>query len=159
MSMLRRRPRRAGGQSLVEFALVLPIIVLLIFGVLDAGVAVFRYNTLSESARQANRLAIVNQDVPAVKSEAVAFAPVLNLTTGDVEVCFHAPGAIDTDCSGDDTCGPPRALGCLAYVEVSTTYTPITPLIGNLIGTIDLDSTSVGPIEYVCPNPANPTCQ
>ena len=32
-----RGPRRSGGQTLVEFALVLPIFLLLLFGLLDAG--------------------------------------------------------------------------------------------------------------------------
>jgi len=150
--------RRSRGQSLVEFALVIPIIAFLIFGVLDVGVAVYRYNTLSEAARQANRLAIVNQDVASIQTEAVAFAPALNLDAGnDVDVCFHAHDQVGAACPSADTCSP-AAMGCLAFVRVSTTYTPITPLIGNFIGTIPLAATSVGPIEYACHATTTPSC-
>ena len=153
-----RRGGRARGQSLVEFALVIPIIAFLIFGVLDVGVAVYRYNTLSEAARQANRMAIVNQDVASIQDEAVAFAPALNLDAGnDVDVCFHAHDQVAAACPGADTCSP-AAMGCLAYVNVETTYSPITPLIGNFIGTIPLRATSVGPIEYACHAGTTPSC-
>ncbi|HUG48280.1 MAG TPA: TadE/TadG family type IV pilus assembly protein [Candidatus Limnocylindria bacterium] len=158
MNGFRLRPRGSEGQSLVEFALVLPIIVLLVVGVFDVGVAVYRYNTVSESARQANRMAIVNQTVPDVQAVGVAYAPALGLAPGDIEVCFHTSDALTSDCTGGSSCDPP-AMGCLAYVTVTTTYNPFTPVIGNIIGPIDLSATSVGPIEYACPNTANPTCQ
>ena len=56
-----RRRRRDRGQSLVEFALVIPIIVLLIASFVEIGRAVFAYNTVANAARQGVRVAIVNQ--------------------------------------------------------------------------------------------------
>ncbi|MCA2002114.1 MAG: pilus assembly protein, partial [Chloroflexi bacterium] len=38
------------GQSLVEFAITLPILVLLLIGVLDFGMAIFSYSMLRDSA-------------------------------------------------------------------------------------------------------------
>ena len=49
------------GQALVEFALILPVLLLLIFGVVDAGRLIFTYNTVSNAARDGARVAIVNQ--------------------------------------------------------------------------------------------------
>ena len=49
------------GQALVEFALVLPVLLLLIFGIVDAGRLIYTYNTVSNAARNAARVAIVNQ--------------------------------------------------------------------------------------------------
>ena len=49
------------GQALVEFALVLPILLLLIFGIIDAGRLIYTYNTVSNAARNGARVAIVNQ--------------------------------------------------------------------------------------------------
>ena len=43
--MRRSNSRRTRGQALVEFALVLPIFVLIIFGILDAGRLIVVYNT------------------------------------------------------------------------------------------------------------------
>ena len=56
--------RRGHGQSLVEFALVLPVFILVLVSLFDLGRAVFVYNTLTNAAREGARLAIVNQDVP-----------------------------------------------------------------------------------------------
>ncbi len=44
----------------------------------------------------------------------------------------------------------PLQIGCLAFVTTNTTYNPITPVIGGIVGTLQLTSTSVAPIETVC---------
>ena len=60
--MSRLRGRRSRGQSLAEFALVLPIFLLIVMALFDIGRGVFIYNGLTNAAREAARLAIVNQD-------------------------------------------------------------------------------------------------
>lgn len=59
-----RRPlstaRSDQGQSLVEFALVLPVLLLVIFGVIDLARAVWQENTLAFAAREGSRYAIVH---------------------------------------------------------------------------------------------------
>jgi Flp pilus assembly protein TadG len=56
-----RRPsvRRARGQSLVEFALVFPIFLLLLFGLIDIGRFVYTANALNEAAREGARFGSV----------------------------------------------------------------------------------------------------
>ena len=49
-----------GGQALVEFALVLPVLLLVIFGLLDVARAVWQENSLAFAAREATRYAIVH---------------------------------------------------------------------------------------------------
>jgi len=49
-----------GGQSLIEFALMLPIILLIITGIFDVGRAVWQENTLAYAAREGTRYAIVH---------------------------------------------------------------------------------------------------
>jgi Flp pilus assembly protein TadG len=51
-------PRR--GQSLVEFAIGLLVLLLLVFGVMDLGRAVFAYNSISHCAREGTRYAVVH---------------------------------------------------------------------------------------------------
>ena len=46
-----RRPR-SRGQSLVEFALVIPIFLLLLFGLIDGGRLVYQHSVLSQAARE-----------------------------------------------------------------------------------------------------------
>ena len=63
--MFRRRglgrfARDQGAQSLVEFALILPIFLLLVTGILDSARAVWQENTLAFAAREGTRYAIVH---------------------------------------------------------------------------------------------------
>jgi hypothetical protein len=51
---------RSGGQGLVEFALVLPIFLLLVFGVLDLGRVIWAQDDLANAAREAARYASVH---------------------------------------------------------------------------------------------------
>lgn len=59
----RRRPVRSSGESgqtLVEFALVLPLFLLVVLGVIDLARAVWHENTLAFAAREGTRYAIVH---------------------------------------------------------------------------------------------------
>lgn len=138
------------GQSLVEFALVLPVLLLLFMGILDFGRAVFAYNSLSNAAREGARVAIVDQTVvvgvPVGATEAANQATGLGLDASDVndvQVSYLLP-----DLSGACTS---RALGCVAEVTVNYEYNAITPIIGNFIGPIDLSATTRLPIEFTRP--------
>ena len=57
---------RDRGQALVEFALVIPLFLLMMLALFDLGRAVFAYNTLTNAAREGARLAIVNQDLTSI---------------------------------------------------------------------------------------------
>jgi Flp pilus assembly protein TadG len=54
-----RRTNRPKGQALVEFALVLPLFLLLVFGLIDMGRLVYMNSTISQAAREATRVAAV----------------------------------------------------------------------------------------------------
>jgi hypothetical protein len=56
----RRGPVGTTGQSLVEFALVIPMFLALLFAIVDVGRVVWASNTLSNAAREATRFAIVH---------------------------------------------------------------------------------------------------
>lgn len=102
------RPRRDDrGQSLVEFALVLPILVLIVVGLFDGALAVFNYSTVSNAAREGARTAMVDQD-PAVV-EAKVRETALALTPGRLTVT-------QTPCS---------TFGCQYVVEVRYEYRSI----------------------------------
>jgi Flp pilus assembly protein TadG len=46
------------SQALIEFALISPVLLLLIFGIIDIGRAVFYYDTLTHAAREGARAAV-----------------------------------------------------------------------------------------------------
>jgi hypothetical protein len=54
--------KRISGQSLIEFALLFPLLFLLIMGLFDLGRAVFFYTTINTAVREGTRFAIVQSD-------------------------------------------------------------------------------------------------
>lgn len=157
------------GQSLVEFALLLPVLLLLVFGVLDFGRAIFQYSTVAEGARQAGRLAVVDQTVADVKAQAIASSIGITLDPdpNGVRVCFKdsamsTPAQLActnltpaTLCNGGVA---PKLIGCLAVVETTSSFFAITPVVSRLIGAIGLTSRAINPIEYVCEVPTKAAC-
>ena len=143
-----REPSR--GQSLVEFALVLPLFVLLLFGILDFGRAVLAYNSISNAAREGARTAIVNQRVSDIQGRAVDQATGVQLASTDVRIAFREssnPNNVSNVCQQSGT--PAPRVGCVAVVTVRTVYQAATPVIGGLVGTICMQSTTMMPIEAV----------
>ena len=53
--------RRPLGQALVEFALVLPVFLLIVFGIIDVGRYVYMNNAFNQAAREAARYGSVEQ--------------------------------------------------------------------------------------------------
>jgi Flp pilus assembly protein TadG len=159
----RDRRRRSRGQSLVEFSLVFPIIVLLIVGFFEIGRAVFALNTIANAARQAVRVATVNQlaDVTdcdetrpiedpyephwSLRGCAIAAGAVIGIKTANVSVAYAAPPGTTL------TCSSPLHVGCIASVTVSYNFTVSTPFVNLLIGPIAMSQTSSMPIERVFP--------
>lgn len=59
MAGVRTDPRGEDGQAAVEFALVTPLLIVLLFGIIQVGVAFHDYVTLTDAARAGARKAIV----------------------------------------------------------------------------------------------------
>ena len=53
-----RRQDGQRSQALIEFALVSPVLLLLLFGVIDIGRAIFYYDTVNHAAREGARIAV-----------------------------------------------------------------------------------------------------
>jgi Flp pilus assembly protein TadG len=124
----------AKGQSLVEFALVLPILLLVIFGLFDLGYAVFIKNMISNAAREGARTGIIISKTDAdIRARVNAAAPGLNLTPTQVAIT------------------PPnkRKFDEPITVTVTYTYAPFTPVIGGITGSVPISSTSVMLVEGV----------
>lgn len=147
----RSRTRRR-GQALVEFALVIPIFLLMMVALFDLGRAVFAYNTLTNAAREGARIAIVNQDQTSIVTRAKRQTAIVELNDPSVSVGFWQ---VKADGKADLTrpCNL-VAVGCLAIVRFEATYRPITPIIANLLfkNGVTFDATSVLSVEYRCPN-------
>ena len=159
----RPRGRRGNGQSLVEFALVIPIIVLLIAAFVEIGRAVFAYNTIANAAREGARVAAVNQleditDCDASRPVEDPFEPhwsirgcvlvaakTLGITTDNITIDYDTPP--DTTL----TCDPVLHIGCIATITVTYDYSVSTPFVNMLIGGFTMSQTSDMPVERVFP--------
>lgn len=112
----RPRLRRQRGVALVEFALVLPLLLLLVFGITEFSRALFEYDTLAKATRDAARyLTTTAPGDPTARGVATCLAvygsttcggtPLApGLTTAMVRICDSADAS---QCPGD----PPYALG------------------------------------------------
>lgn len=60
--MKRRNFRKESGQDLAEYALILPIFLLVIMSIFDMGRAVYTYSALQNSVREGARYGIIHPD-------------------------------------------------------------------------------------------------
>ena len=161
--MIKRAASRDTGQGMVELALVLPVLVLIMVGIMDLGRAVFAYNTIANAARQGARVAAVNQlpDVTdcdetrpiedpyephwSIRGCAIAAAAALGISSANVVVSYAAPP--DTSLS----CSPTLHVGCIAAITVTYDYSISTPFVNWIIQPFTMSQTSNMPIERVFP--------
>jgi Flp pilus assembly protein TadG len=145
MTTMKRDSNR--GQSLVEFALVLPLFLLILFGIFDIGRGVYAYNTIQNAAREGVRVAIVDQNEDVIVGEVQQHAVGLRLDESNVTLSFLQPDTMTT------TCNTPIAISCEVEILVDYQFIPATPVIGNIIGEIDMSAASRQPVErsYVSP--------
>jgi Flp pilus assembly protein TadG len=158
--MTARRRSRAKAQALVEFALVLPVFLLILFVIFDFGRAIYSYNAISNAAREGGRTAIINQYPDAVRAKAAQQATAVGLPTTDPGNCPSGGGpttatsgvcfSLRTGANLSSACPAPPTLGCVAVVNVKTTFTALTPIIGNIVGPIPITAETKQIIEFVC---------
>lgn len=146
---------RSAGQTLVEFAITIPIVLLMFMGIFDLGRAVYEINAISDAARNGVREAIVDQSCPAIATRARSAAPAVDLSAANAVAVKIYKSAVVSNNPAPDTCTGGLAgdygIGYLAEVTVKSTYTPLTPIIGQIVGPLTLSSTARLPIERAYP--------
>ena len=140
------REKRQRGQAMVEFALVIPLVVLMALGLFDGGRAVIFYSELANASRVGARVAMVNQSNDASDASCASTEPTFKCAAASQA---NGTGLSPSDIEDVTITGTDCALinGCSVTVKVEYTFEPITPIIGNLIGPIDLAAESTMPIE------------
>ncbi len=124
-----------GGAALVEFALIAIILLVLVFGMVDFGRAIYAKNSITHAAREGGRYAAVHApgseaaivDVVVARMSPFGGAPI---KPDDVTVTTHYAGGPSTP---------------IEYIEVAVNYpfkpiTPVAKLIG--LGTLTLKASS-----------------
>jgi Flp pilus assembly protein TadG len=168
MTILRRLDRRSHrhgrGQTLVEFALILPIFLLILMGLLDFGRVIYAQHTINQDAREGARTGAVSADglstsaqftarFAGIRAAARVMAPAVPMTDASISGDpARGCAAVLAGVSGSSPAMPndPTVSGSCFYpngVNNSNTATPpkivvritvtvplITPIISNVVG-------------------------
>lgn len=100
--MMRNLLRDRSGASAAEFALVLPLLLLFLFGIIDAGRWMWMYNEAEKAAQMGARMAVVTNPISSSMSDSYVGACSPALTQGDLipSSCFSTPvTCTSTGCS------------------------------------------------------------
>ncbi|HYM83971.1 MAG TPA: TadE family protein [Candidatus Dormibacteraeota bacterium] len=150
------------GQSLVEFALVIPIFVLVLFGAVDAGRLVYLNSVLSQAAREGARLGAVEASwigsadascgasggpicpqgvtsgTPNLQADVLAAAnrmvtPFASIASANVYISCDTVGTAPTGSWTGVSCASHTTNNVIS-VRVRLQFAPITPVIAQIIG-------------------------
>ena len=140
--------RRERGQSLVEFALVLPVFMLLVFGILDGGRAILAYNDVAQSARNVARVASVTCFDTAVRCSTASGTPIGDAIAGQVGATGPTTWTVTCVDPLTNTTSQNCAAGQVVRVDAAASVTLVTPLIAQALGeTVAVDATSEATIS------------
>jgi Flp pilus assembly protein TadG len=139
-----RRRGRSRGQALVEFAIALPIFLVLMMGIFDLGRAIYQYNGVSEAAREIARVTSVHPGTTLGNSTetAAVVATQKGLIPNLASPTFTCIDIDGSTLNTSTTC----VAGNQVKVVIVAPYRPVTPLLG-LIGTWNMQSTSAVSIQ------------
>jgi len=140
---MRRRQRRR-GQAMVEFALVLPIFLMMMMAVFDLGRMIYMYNGVAEAARELSRVTSVHPGTPGALGSTAETAAVLATQKGLIPNLGN-PTFTCVDIDGTSIAAICKA-GMQVRVVIVAPYAPVTPIL-SMIGTINLKSSSTFSIQ------------
>jgi len=121
------------GQALVETALILPILLILLFGITDFGRIFHVYLTLDHAGREAARVATVGSEDAIIKSKIQDATSGLN--NDKLETTILPIGKINRNSGSDVT------------ITLKYPVDFLTPIIGQLIGPFTIENKTVMRVE------------
>jgi Flp pilus assembly protein TadG len=146
---------KSKAQAMVEFALVLPILLLLIYGLIEVGRLIFIYSSVVSSARQAARYGAATglnnagtspryQDCAGIRNAAQGVAFINAIADADIAIDYdvgEGNGPKSDYANINDFCAPGSTIGSgltaemvksnsvRIRVEVRSQFTPIVPIV------------------------------
>jgi Flp pilus assembly protein TadG len=128
-----QRLRDSRGQTMVEFALVLPLLALFLFGIIQFGIVFNHYLDLTDAVRAGARKAVVSRQLdPATRNNTVKQAVVTS--AGDITIDPNKVTVTSTWQPGDD-------------VTVQAAYPYSLDLFGIVFASGDIHSTTTERVE------------
>lgn len=151
----RRSTAPERGATVVEFAVVAPLLFLLLFGVIEIGRLIATYTSVSAAAREGARYAVAVSESPftpgvpryadcaGIKEAAKAKSIMVDLDDSDIVVSWDTgPDAATPyhSCDMGDPAPDTVLAGHRVVVKVSTQFESPIPLISNILGSLTVES-------------------
>lgn len=111
--------RNQKGQSLVEFSIILPLLLLIIMGIVEFGMMLNSYLTLNNAARDGARYGVIGNSNAQIQSMITSSSPSLN--SADLTITI-------TPADGS------RISGNTLTVNLTYNYKLTVPIISGLLG-------------------------
>jgi Flp pilus assembly protein TadG len=128
---------------MVEFALILPVFLLIVVGMVDLGRAFFQYQQLVNGAREGARVGSYDQSSSSIAT-AVISTTAIGLTAADISItCYSGFTSTAKPCAGVE-------VGDGVNVAVSQAFDPLTPLIKSIPGigpTISINAAAMRSVQ------------
>ena len=159
---------RHGGQALVEFALIIPVFFVILFGLLDLGAFVYSDSVMSQAAREGARvgstqaawIGVTSTTEPGCANNAPVCpanpaAMVTNITNAiwNASAGLRAPTTVYVRCDPAgaapaagwttvNNCTSNNTAGNLVSVRILYTFNPLTPVGRTALGTPSLSGSA-----------------
>jgi Flp pilus assembly protein TadG len=139
ISLVRRFRRSESGAEVIEFALTLPILLLVVLGIIEFGFVFQQYEVVTNAAREGARMASLTTYGPTAAariSNATArideYLTAGGLSTSSRTVCI---GPSDTQCDGATGTGtlPGGGGTCVSTIRVRVSYNHPVPFLGGIV--------------------------
>ena len=132
----RRSPHRA-GMAMVEFVIILPILLMLVFAIAEFGVLFGRWQTLSNAAREGARTAVVFRSpcnsgtvTTEVKQRVKDYASPLGIVLTDAEITVSGVCGSSTTSS---TVSVSKPYTFTVLPKIASSVNPTIDLVGNSV--------------------------
>jgi Flp pilus assembly protein TadG len=151
MTMLSQHRRRRRGQSLVEFAIVFPVFMLVVGGIIQFGIIFWGQNTLNQIVRDAGRYAVTERDCSSTsQTDVLAKIDAITSTSSFAGTITGKTLVMPTTTAPDPASDPCPALSNAKQVWLRITVTGRVPVFFPAIpGNGNLSSTAVFRMEPV----------
>lgn len=137
---MRGRNGRETGQGMVEFALTLPILLMLVFGVIEFGRLLFAYSAITTGTREAARYGAGSglvggsqaryQDCQGIREAAKRISGLAGINDGDIVIAYdEGPGKASLGTCPVGGTGPALELGDRIIVTVNGQFQPVVPIV------------------------------
>lgn len=131
-----RKINKTRGQSLVEMALTLPVLLLVVLGFIDLGRAVYYYSAIGNAVREGARYATVQRHLDTTDGTQQDIDTIARVTGYSVAVPIQAS---DVSVDRVDETGALKADGLYVVVTATFDFDPVVPFINPI--TLTAEST------------------